>query len=151
MLQILLNGNLVSQQQIVCDAGEISHDLLPGHLREGQNVLAFVIDGGKYTLERLLLEGSLGAGKVPSYSFGVEPAVFDFLGRGGIVGLDLLFGQDTNRKIATLFVNGQPLYLETTDDSAHFDITRYIVPGRNTIRIVAETPFSMAGLDVVAL
>lgn len=145
-LQIRLNEKLISQQQIVCDAGEVSHDLARNDLREGRNALEFSIDQGNYVLERMLLEGDIDAGKAPGYFF---TAPVGSLGRTGHVALDMQLTADNRRKVATVFVNGYPLYLDTYDDRFSFDITPYVVPGQNNLRIVAETSFDVASLDIL--
>ncbi len=147
-LLITLNGKLISQQQIVCDAGEVSHDLAKNDLREGRNVLEFTIDNGKYVLERMLLEGDIDAGKAPGYFFNVPLGTYDVLGRTGQVVMDVQLTADNRRKVATLLVNGYPLYLDTYSDRFSFDITPYVVPGQNSLRIVAETSFDVASLDI---
>ncbi len=147
-LWITLNGKLLSQQQIVCDAGEVSHDLARNDLREGRNTLTFSIDKGKYTLERALLEGDIDAGKAPGYYFSVPVATYDTLGNAGTVVMDLQLATNNKRKVATIFVNGFPLVLDTYGDGFSFDITPYVVPGQNTLRIVAETAFDVASLDI---
>ncbi len=141
---IRLNGKIISQQQIVCDAGEVSHDFNRNDLREGRNVLEFTIDNGKYILERMLLEGDIDAGKAPGYSFSVPSGI----GSGGTVVMELQLTADNRRKVATVLVNGYPLYLDTYDNHFSFDIGSYVVPGQNTLRIIAETAFDVASLDI---
>ncbi len=147
-LWITLNGKLISQQQIVCDAGEVSHDLARNDLREGRNVLEFSIDGGKYILERMLLEGDIDSGKAPGYFFGIPVATYDALDSLGSITMNLQLSGDNRRKVATFFINGYPLYLDTYADSFSFDISPYVVPGQNSLRIVAETSFDVASLDI---
>jgi len=140
-LWIRLNSKVISQQQIVCDAGEVSHDFNRNDLHEGRNVLELSIDGGKYILERMLLEGDIDAGKAPGYSFSVPTG-------SGSVFMELQLGADNRRKVATVLVNGYPLYLDTYGDHFSFDISSYVVPGQNNLRIIAETAFDVASLDV---
>lgn len=143
-LWIRLNSKVISQQQIVCDAGEVSHDFNRNDLREGRNVLEFTIDRGKYILERMLLEGDIDAGKAPGYSFSVPSGI----GSRGTVVMELQLTADNRRKVATLLINGYPLYLDTYGDHFSFDIGSYVVPGQNTLRIIAETAFDVASLDI---
>ena len=142
---------MISQQQIVCDAGEVSQDLQRGDLREGRNVLEFTIDKGKYVLERMLLEGDIATGTVPSYSFSLPRQIYGALDAGGQVFLEMNFGKDTTRKIATMLVNGYPLVIDTTSDRAGLDLTPYVVAGQNTLRLAAETPLTITSLEVSLL
>ncbi|HLC72962.1 MAG TPA: hypothetical protein VJH37_05265 [Candidatus Nanoarchaeia archaeon] len=147
-IQINLNNKLLSQQQIVCDAGEVSHDLARNDLREGRNVLTFAIDGGKYVLERILIEGDIDAGKAPGYYFSVPVATYDSLGSVGQITMNVQMTSFDNRKVATFFINGYTLYLDTYDNTFTFDITPYVVLGQNSLRIAAGTSFDIASLDI---
>lgn len=139
-LLIALNGKVISQEQIVCDAGEVSHDLLREDLHQGRNTLDFQIDNGNFVLERMLLEGELDAGKAPGYFFSAPS--------NGNYFMDLAFGNDNARKIATFYINGYPVSLDTYASTFSFDISPYVIPGQNSLRIVAETPFDVASLDI---
>ena len=46
-LLIRLNGRVISDNMVVCDAGEVSLDLSPQDVLEGRNILEFEIDQGK--------------------------------------------------------------------------------------------------------
>ena len=144
-LNIFLNGNLLSQQLVVCDAGEISQDLPLNYLIEGRNVLDFSITGGQFILEQLTIEGSTGQGRVPSYFFTLQ---VDDIAYGAPVGLDMKFYEDRLRKVGTVYLNGFPLYIDTYDNGLFFDVTPYVVQGQNVLKIIPETELDVIDLAV---
>ena len=148
-LTIYLNRRVVQDGLIVCDAAPVSLDLNPRDLVNGQNVLEFEIDHGQYVLERVLLEQVVDQGDYPDYFFTLQVHDLDYLFRGGFVSLETRFLQDGFRKTGTLFVNGFPLYIDTFEDQAFFDITPYVTDGQNVIRIVPLNEFTIVSLDVL--
>ncbi len=148
-LIIRLNGKVISDNLIVCDAGEVSLDLSKIDIIEGRNTLEFSIDKGKYVLERVLLEGALGPESAAYSTFTLQVQDLQDVSVGANVFLDLQFRKDGARKIATIFVNGFPLYLDTFDDKEEFEISRFVTDGRNSIRILPNVPIDVLNMNVV--
>jgi hypothetical protein len=144
-LRIYLNGNLLSQQLIVCDAGEISQDIPLNQLIEGRNILEFVIDKGKYILEQVGLEGNTGTGRVPTYFFTLQIA--DVATRQPI-GVDMKFYDTRDRKVGSLLINGFEYYIDTRSNGAYFDITPYVTEGQNVLKIIPRTELDIIDLAV---
>ena len=144
-LQIYLNGNLLSQQLIVCDAGEISQDIPLNQLVEGRNILEFTIDEGKYILEQVSLEGNTGTGRVPTYFFTLQIA--DLATRQQ-VGVDMKFFDQRDRKVGTLLINGFEYYIDTRSNGAYFDITPHVTEGQNVLKIIPTTELDIIDLAV---
>tara|TARA_Y100000310_G_scaffold1020_1_gene1404 strand:+ start:3449 stop:4651 length:1203 start_codon:yes stop_codon:yes gene_type:complete len=144
-LRIYLNGNLLSQQLIVCDAGEISQDIPLSQLIEGRNILEFVIDKGKYILEQVGIEGNTGTGRVPTYFFTLQIA--DVATRQPI-GVDMKFYDTRDRKVGSLLINGFEYYIDTRSNGAYFDITPYVTEGQNVLKIIPRTELDIIDLAV---
>ncbi len=147
-LQIILNGKVVAESLIVCDARETTVDLDPALLENGRNVLEFFVDRGQYVLEDLVLERFSGAAQHREYTFPLQLADLAGLDAGAHVFLSLRFVHDGLRKDATFFVNGFPVYVDTFDEYFEYDITPFVSEGRNVIRIVPYTPTNIVSMDV---
>ena len=144
-LRIFLNGNLLSQQLVVCDAGEVSQDIPVSQLVAGRNIFEFTIDDGKYILEQLSLEGNTDQGRIPTYFFTLQ---HDDVRYNVPVGLELQLLEQNYRSVGRIYVNGIPLYIDTYSDSVFFDVTDYVGPGQNVIKIVPETEMDIVDLTV---
>ncbi len=144
-LQIRLNGNVLNQYQIVCDAGEISQDIPSNFLIPGRNILEFFVDQGKFVLEQITLEGNAGQGRVPGYFFTLQRD--DAYNRVPLW-LDLKFYDNRERNVATVFINGYPLYVDTYDPGVLLDLTPYVTEGQNVIKLLPQTELDVIDLTV---
>jgi hypothetical protein len=147
-LAIILNGNVISDSLIVCDAGPIALDLDPSDLVPGTNVLQFEIDQGKYVLEQIVLEKEVGEEEAPRYVFTMQVADFKAITAGADVVLDLTFTHDNTRKIGAVYVNGYPVYFDTYDYRFTYDISGLVGPGTNVLRIIPKIPVDIVSLKV---
>ena len=147
-LIVALNGKIISDGLVVCDAGPVSVDIDPQDLAAGTNVLQFGIDKGKYELEQIVLEKDVGEHEPVRYVFTMQVADFQVIGAGRHVLLDMLFNDDGLRKIGAVYVNGYPVYIDTLDYRFGYDITGLVGPGSNTIRIVPEVPMDIVSMNI---
>jgi len=148
-LLIRLNGRIISDNMVVCDAGEVSLDLGPQDVLEGRNILEFEIDKGRYVLERVLIEGAVGQQRAQNYFFTLQLRDIDLLRSGAGVFLEMEFRKDGLRKVGAAYINGFPLYIDTFDDFIEEDITDFVTDGRNVIRILPQAPFEVVNMNVV--
>src|SRR3989344_3761455 len=102
---VRLNNRVISEGQIVCDAGQISIDFAPFDLVDGRNILEFLVDRGQYTLEKIYVEEILGGMKIPGYFFTLQVNDIQRILGGAHVLLDLKFLDDGLRKVGTIYVN----------------------------------------------
>ncbi len=147
-LIVKLNGNIISDNLVVCDAGEVSIDLDPQMLISGRNVLEFSIDQGKYVLEKVLVEGAVQQDQFPSYTFVLSRADIDQLRRGGRMQVNMRFFDDGYRKALNLHINGRPLYVDTTTGGFFADVTDYVLEGQNVVRVVPAFELEIVDLEV---
>lgn len=62
--------------------------------------------------------------------------------------LDMTFGDDTDRKRATLTVNKNEFSIDTTDHTYSRDISDYIQLGSNYVKIIPKTDFEITDLRI---
>ena len=147
-LAVSLNGKLIDEREIVCDAREISIDLPRELLGEGRNVIGLAISGGDYTLEQVVVEGSVTQEKYPSTFFTVGREGVAALYNGAHVILDAKMVQDGGRKVGTFVINGFPVYMDTYDAVFVADITDLVTDGPNTFALLPTTAFDLAIVNI---
>ena len=145
-LGIKLNGKMIHDGLVVCDAGFSSIDLNPMEMVEGRNVLEFGIDKGKYNLEQVLLEGDVAQDEFPKYDFIVQVPDMQSIFRGAHVTLQLKFLNDGFRKAGAVYVNGYPIYFDTNGNEVIEDVSGLVYEGQNTVVIVPQTAFETTAL-----
>ncbi len=147
-LQVVLNGKVIHEGLVVCDAGEVSIGINLVELVEGRNVLEFRIDKGRYVLEQVLVQGAIERSNFPGYFFTLQVVDLGAIDSGAHVLMDLLFLDDGLRKAGTIFVNGFPVYIDTFLDREGLDITDFVTDGQNVIKVIPETQFEILNLEV---
>ena len=147
-LLVALNGKIISDGLVVCDAGPIALDIDPADLIDGTNVLQFQVDRGKYVLEQLNLEKAVGHDNTNRYVFTMQVADFQAVQAGAHIVLDMKFVNDGLRKIGAVYINGYPIYVDTYDIGFGYDITGLAGPGTNIVRIVPEVPFEIVSMNI---
>ncbi len=147
-LGIRLNGKLIHDAEIVCDAGIAEIDFSPADLIEGRNILEFGIDSGQYVLENVVLEGDYSSADFYKESFIIGPAEIDALRQGAKVVLQARFANDGYRKGGTFYINGFPVYFDTSFSEYTADLNGLVYEGKNFITIIPDTPFEMVSLDI---
>ena len=147
-LRVSLNGRIIHEGIVVCDAGQSAVDLLPQDLFIGRNILEFEIDNGQFVLEQTHVDMLLGPQSFPSYFFTLQAQEYQAASRGAPVFLKTQFLNKDIRKVGTLFMNGFPIYIDTYDEVFIADITPFVTFGQNTIRLVPTTPLDIISLDV---
>ncbi len=147
-LIILLNGKVIHDALVVCDAGPIAVDIDPQDILEGTNTLEFGIDQGKYVLEQVVLEKDVGEHEPTRYVFTMQVADFNRVGVGGRIVMDMQFAPDGLRKIGAVYINGYPIYFDTLDYTFVYDVTGLVGPGTNIVRIVPEVPVDITAFNI---
>ncbi|HLD15510.1 MAG TPA: hypothetical protein VJB94_02935 [Candidatus Nanoarchaeia archaeon] len=146
---IFLNGRMVSQRLVVCDAGEVGDDIDMTYLLQGSNTLEFQIDKGQYVVEQLLLEKRVSQKNYPNYFFSAQREDIIDLEDGLLFGtLELKFSDDGYKKSATILVNGVRIYMETYAPDFIYDISDYLIEGQNFLKIIPNTEFEIEDMEV---
>ncbi len=149
-LIIYLNGKEISNRFLTCDAGETELEINPDDIYEGENTLEFEVDKGEYILEQVFLEHELETEDYPKYFFTLQRgeffAVEDLITD---VELELDFDDIGYRKAATILVNGERIYLDTSSNRAVLDISDSVVEGENFIKIIPKEEFDIVNLQVL--
>jgi hypothetical protein len=143
-----LNGKVIADGLIVCDAGPVAVDIDQSDIISGRNALLFEIDQGKYVLEQMVVEKETGQEEASKFVFTMQVADVDLIRSGAHVVMDMQFVPDGLRKIGTVYVNGFPLYVDTFDSGYVYDITGLTGPGTNLVRIVPETPLDIVMFNI---
>ncbi len=136
-LTVELNGELLDQSLISCDARVTTHKLPLSRLTEGTNSLIFSINQGEYRIESLEISLDEETLENPTYYFSSSQS-----GRGR---LNLEFSNDGTKR-ATLLVNGERFSL--TEEGFSFSRQVVIREGENYIKIIPLTALDIASLKV---
>lgn len=147
-LVVTLNGKVIADGLVVCDAGPAALELDNAHLIAGRNVLTFSVDKGKYVLEQMVLQRDIGPDDTARYLFTLQVADFQFIAAGAHPVLDMQLANDGLRKIGTVYVNGFPVYLDTFADRFVYDLAGLVGPGTNIVRIVPAVPMDIVSMTV---
>ncbi len=147
-LGIRLNGKLVHDAEIVCDAGVAEIDFSPMDLIAGRNILEFAIDKGEYTLENVVVEGDYSSAEFYKGHFTLGPAEMDAVQQGANIVLRARFVNDGYRKQGTFYVNGFPVYFDSSSIEFTTDLNGIGYQGENVISIVPDTPLEVVALDI---
>ncbi|MDP3917310.1 MAG: hypothetical protein Q8Q42_03415 [Nanoarchaeota archaeon] len=146
-LAIRLNGNLIHDALTVCDAGVTEVDFAYGDLIEGRNVLEFLVDRGQYILENVVIEVDFSqAGYYKEY-FTLNSADYQLLNAGANIILQARF-LGGNKNAGTFYVNGFPVYFDTSLPEFTADLNGLVYDGKNVITIIPDTAFEMVALDI---
>lgn len=149
-LNIYLNSKEISSRFLTCDAGQVELEINPDDIYEGENVLEFEVDKGEYVLEQMTLEHELETADYPKYFFTLQSGEFNAVtDLAADVEVEFDFDDAGYRKAATLLVNGERVYLDTSSNKAVIDISDYIIEGENFIKIVPREEFDIVNLQVL--
>jgi hypothetical protein len=148
-LNIYLNDRLISTRSVVCDIIPTVLDLDKLFMVEGRNILTFEIDRGEFVLERMILEKDFDEVDFKTYYFPLQVTEYDALVRGFANGiLEMSFNDDGLRKKATLFVNGERVYLDSYGARWGIDVSPFLVDGENFIKIIPDNQFEILHMEV---
>jgi len=143
-LQIYMNNDLVYDAIPNCNMWN-SHITIPVYdFKDGNNVLRFENEYGSYVLADIQIEAEYLVPKEPIYYFSAEEKDLTV---NKAIELNFKF-VDRERKEALLFVNEQPLVLNTNELSYMYDISKYVRAGYNSIKIDATESMNIAELNV---
>ena len=147
-LGVKINGKVIHDAQIVCDAGIAAIDFSPLDLIAGRNIIEFFVDKGQYTLENVLIEGDYSQSDFYKANFFMLPPNIAAIQQGADVILQARFVNDGYRKEGTFYVNGFPVHFDTSSSEFITDLNGIVYEGQNIITLVPDTPFEMVTLDV---
>ena len=96
----------------------------------------------------MVLEKELDRIDFPVFFFPVQAADYDGIARGlAYAFLEMSFNDDGLRKKATIFVNGERVYLDTYAARWGIDATPFIIEGENFVKIIPNTEFEILDLQ----
>jgi hypothetical protein len=147
-LGIKINGKIIHDAQVVCDAGVAAIDFSPLDLIAGRNIIEFFVDKGQYTLENVLVEGDYTQADFYKAHFVLSPPDMNAILKGADVVLQARFINDGYRKEGTFYVNGFPVHFDTSSSEFITDLNGIVYEGQNIITIVPDFPFEMITLDI---
>ncbi len=147
-LSTSLNGRLIDRHAAVCEVGPLAQDLPLATARAGTNSLTFEVDQGNYILEQLVLEKELNVISFQHYTFTVNADRHADIKNGYSTAIITLHLDGNVRKVADILVNGVLFPMDTTDDVFEGDISRALVQGKNTFKIIPRNEFSIVNLEV---
>ena len=149
-LGVFLNGKVLTEFGVVCDAGLVDVDIDYRDLLQGRNLLEFEIDNGEYVLEQMLLEKLLTQRDVVSYTFALQTKDIQDIDFGGLKAvLEMDFGEGVERKSGTIILNGERIYFDTYDSDFNFDVSEIVREGSNYIKIIPNNVFDLLNLQVL--
>lgn len=148
LFNIMLNRRPIHTGFIVCDGKEREVEIPPEYFDGGRNVFEFSIDKGDYTLEQIKLVNELKE-DYPKFEFFVESNDYSSLKKKDKkLKLHFDFADDTTKKAAYIWVNGESFKMDTLTDDKTYDISEYINSGENYVKIVPRTSFEIVNLKI---
>ncbi len=148
IISIFLNENLVDQHAVVCEVGPLGQDLPLNAVKAGANVLEFAIDRGSYVLEQMVIEKEYNKMQFQTYTFTVNPAVYDNIRLGYADAVLRMRTEGASRVVADIAVNGEWYAMDTADDVWEEEISGSLAEGRNTLKIIPRNEFDILNLEV---
>ncbi len=119
-------------------------------IRENDNHLVFRADGSDYILGSIAVVTELNETPLKEYEFEITPAEFDSI-RSGSLGVVMIFHffEPEEIKEAEVYINERKTYLPRLDGPEYSkDITSYLRPGVNSIRIIPRASMDIQEFEV---
>jgi len=143
LLRVSVNNKLLTAEKI---CGEYSQDIKS--LLNKSNEISFSTEGN-YFLTDIRLKIKNKQSDYVTYFFPVDEESYDSIKDGKeLVFISLAFGDSKTQKLV-IYVNGNPLRIET--DQTNFKtgtISRLLIKGQNSLRLVPETRTNIGLLEI---
>jgi hypothetical protein len=148
ILQIHINGNLVSEQVPDCNSFA-QLEVSPEALTPGENTIEFSIEKGSYSVYGIYINTELKEITNPVYYFELNDEEYEELtyGTSDLV-LSMRFPDNQEDKVADILFNGHKIRLNQDDEEFEEEITDYIKEKNNAIKIVPQSKMDIVELEV---
>jgi hypothetical protein len=141
-LQVKINGKQIVNEKI-CTA--YSNDVKNFLSRE--NSITFSSDGN-YFIDNIKLNVKFKQRDYTTYYFAIDKENYDKIDEGKVLAMLSLRFPDTEHKEITIYVNGNPIKIDTEKVDYKTSIGRLLLKGQNSIKIVPETTVSLGQIEV---
>ncbi|MBS3163330.1 hypothetical protein J4427_01435 [Candidatus Woesearchaeota archaeon] len=146
-LRIYLNEKEVLSKLVTCIAGPEDVELSVADVKEGTNLLTFMIGNGDFQFSQIKIENELKEKSNPTYHFDVSEDKMDNI-VSDISSVILRLNLDGTSKKADIVINNKQFSLDTSDDTFSKDISEYVNEGDNFIKIVPKNTFDIKLLEI---
>ncbi|HLC55059.1 MAG TPA: hypothetical protein VJJ75_00840 [Candidatus Nanoarchaeia archaeon] len=148
VISIYLNGQLVDRHTVVCEVGPLGQDLPLSATKAGTNALEFEIDKGSYVLEQMVLEKEYNQVKFQTYQFSVSPDLYADVRARHADAFVTVQAEGAERMVADILINGVLHAMDTAGGLWEEEISRSLIEGRNTLKIIPRNEFDILNLEV---
>ncbi len=142
MLKIQVNNDSIVNERICT---YYNNDITSALARS--NVLAFESDGN-YFIHDLKLKVKFKQKDYVTYYFAVNKENFEKIDDGRTIAMLKLRFPETEAKELTIYVNGNPINIDTSNLEYKTAVGRLLLKGQNSIRIVPETKVSIGSVSI---
>lgn len=141
-LQVKINGKQILNENI-CTS--YSNDIKNFLARE--NLFIFSSDGN-YFVDNIKLKVKFKQRDYATYYFAIDKDNYDKIDEGKVLAMLGLRFPDTEHKEVTIYVNGNPVKIDTEKIDYKTSIGRLLLKGQNSIKIVPDTKVSIGKIEV---
>lgn len=141
-LVVELNGKSAVNEKLCTEFKNDVRDFL-----EQENSLVFSTDGNYY-IQDINLKVKFKQRDYVTYYFAINQENYDKLDTGEVLGMLRLRFPDTKSKEITVYINGNPVNIDTEKIEYKTAISRLLLKGQNSIKIVPEVAVSLGQVDI---
>lgn len=145
--KILLNEKTIISKMITCIAGTEQVELPVENIKEGTNVLTFVIGDGDFQFSQIRVETELKEKSSPSYHFNLDDDEYDNVA-GDAASVVLKLKLSGNQRRTNIIINDKQFEVDTNEDEFLKDISDYVDSGDNFIKIIPRSAFNIDLLEI---
>lgn len=148
-MTILLNGNELSTERVICDAGTQTQSMSMPYIAAGRNTLEFKITKGEYNIEGIEIELETKEKYYPKYSFELSDEYYEAIKDGEKDAFILFkFPNDKDTKKATVTINEYQISFDTKEDNYERKVSGYLERGANYVKIIPKIDFEISSLKI---
>ncbi|MFH0831921.1 MAG: hypothetical protein V1886_03620 [archaeon] len=141
-LQVSLNDKSIVNEKICTGfTGNIK-----GMLAE-DNELVFSSDGN-YFIDNVRVKIKFKQRDYPTYYFAIDKENYDKIDEGRVLAMMSLRFPDKEHKELTIYVNGNPVKIDTEKIDYKTSIGRLLLKGQNSIKVTPDTEVNLGQIDI---
>ena len=141
-LRVEINGNIVVNEKICIQLKTDVRDFL-----NETNTIKFSTDGNYY-INDVKLKIRFKKKDYITYYFTINKENYEKIDNGEVLGILRLRFPDKEYKKITVYINGNPINIETEKIEYRSAITKLLMKGQNSIKIVPETSVDLGQIDI---
>ncbi|MBS3090709.1 hypothetical protein J4433_02980 [Candidatus Pacearchaeota archaeon] len=111
------------------------------------NEITFSSDGN-YFIDNIRLKVKFKQRDYTTYYFAIDKDNYDKISEGKVLAMLALRFPDTEHKEITIYVNGNPVNIDTEKVDYKTSISRLLLKGQNSIKVVPDTKVSIGKIEV---